>query len=86
MGTSHRNQGGQLASIQGLAIHPQWDNATYNYDVAVLQMCDCFDYSPSFYRVDMVPANAFIPEGTIGTITGYGRLWVSDGEEEIRIK
>lgn len=75
-GTSFRNEGGKLGSIQDLVIHPQWDNTNYDFDVAVVKICNCFDYSPAFYRVDMVPANAFIPEGTIATLTGYGRLSV----------
>lgn len=66
-----------MATIQDLRLHPQWDYSNYNYDVAVVRMCQCIDYSPSFYRVDMVPANAFVPEGTIGTLTGYGHVSVS---------
>lgn len=40
-------------------------------------MCDCLDYSPSFYRIDMVAAGQFIAEGTVSTLTGYGLLSVS---------
>lgn len=79
-GTSVRNQGGQLAYLDDVIKHPQWDPNTFNFDVAVVRMCNCLDYSPAFWRVDMVPNNAFIPEGTIGTLTGYGRLWVSEHE------
>lgn len=76
-GTSFRNQGGKLASIQDVRIHPQWDSNTFDNDLAVVRMCDCLDYVPSFYRVDMAAANSIIPEGTIATLTGYGRLSVS---------
>lgn len=77
VGTSFRNTGGKLGALQDVILHPQWNPTTFDFDIAVVRICNCFDYTPAFYRVDMMPANAFLPEGTIGTVTGYGRLSVS---------
>lgn len=77
VGSSQRNTGGQLARITEVRQHPQFNPATYNFDVAVVRTCDCLDYSESFYRIDLVGAGTNILEGTVATLTGYGLLYVS---------
>lgn len=77
VGTSFRNSGGKLGALNEIILHPRWDPSTFDFDIAVVRICNCFDYTPGFYRVDMMPANAFLPDGTIGTVTGYGWLSVS---------
>ncbi|XP_055708985.1 vitellin-degrading protease-like [Phlebotomus papatasi] len=75
VGSTYINREGIVATLIDVTLHPQFDVDTYNFDVAVIQICDCFTWTERIQPIALPAANQHTPEGSLGLVTGWGRLW-----------
>lgn len=73
VGTNYLEAGGQVSSVERIAAHADFVPATFDNDIALLELTDPVGVVPvsvvSALQVDQLAA-----AGTIGTVTGWGAL------------
>ncbi|MEL0147539.1 MAG: DUF1986 domain-containing protein [Actinomycetota bacterium] len=66
---------GNRATVVEVVVHPNWDEASYRNDVALLRLAEPLAFGPSVAPI-RVPVsqdpNAWPPGGTAATISGWG--------------
>ncbi|GAB0100455.1 trypsin alpha-3 [Sergentomyia squamirostris] len=75
VGSTYINRDGLLATLIDVTLHPQFNPNTYNFDIAVIQICDCFDWTQQIQPITLPSTSMYTPEGTLGLVSGWGRLW-----------
>jgi len=70
-GSNFLSQGGEVASIAQIIIHPAWDNSTFENDIALLQLAN--GITGTFIKpVSKNQSPALVSPGIIAIVTGWG--------------
>lgn len=77
VGSSTRNLGGTLYSISYWTYHPFYSDYTYDYDIAVIKLQFPLEFGATVQPIELPPANYTLADGTVVSVSGYGRLSVS---------
>ncbi|XP_058463935.1 trypsin-1-like [Malaya genurostris] len=73
-GSTLRNEGGHLVTIDDIFIHPKYDDWTLEWDIAVLRLAHSLTFSESVQPI-LLPSRLFkIRQGSLATVTGWGGL------------
>ena len=64
-----KNDSGQNIRISKIIMHPDYDNYTYDSDIALLELSSLAQYEP----IQLISENNSL-EGLTGTITGWGKI------------
>jgi secreted trypsin-like serine protease len=70
-GTNFLGQGGKQVTLETITLHPEWDPASYDYDIAVIKVAASIETTP-INLVDQATASTLVPVGVLGTVSGWG--------------
>jgi trypsin len=71
-GSTSRTDGGQIYNAVQVFIHPDYNSATFDYDVAVVRTLERM-VGAHVSPIKLVNSNGVIPPSTLMTVTGWGR-------------
>ncbi|XP_062554213.1 trypsin alpha-3-like [Armigeres subalbatus] len=77
-GASNRLQGGRVHSVSRIELHPNYNPATFDYDVAVLQVVTPL-VGANVRTVMLAPAGYDPYHGIRSLVTGWGRTLLDNG-------
>lgn len=72
-GTTLNMQGGSISTISKYWNHPKFTRE-YDFDVSVLKLDNPFKLSENIQLIPLQPVGQKVPDGKIGTVTGWGDL------------
>ncbi|CAH1996464.1 unnamed protein product [Acanthoscelides obtectus] len=75
VGSSYRNKDGKVFNVIKLFRHPEFDEETYNYDIAILQLSGAVEFGAGVRKVALPSPGTIISDGTAASATGWGRLY-----------
>ncbi|XP_022814892.1 trypsin CFT-1-like [Spodoptera litura] len=78
LGSTWASSGGRPHQVSQLVLHPQYDRATLEHDVAIVRLNNPAVYSSTVQPVSIAGANYNLADGTAVTHIGWGAIW-SDG-------
>ncbi|CAH0553079.1 unnamed protein product [Brassicogethes aeneus] len=70
-------EGGIKVQIKTMHKHNEYSPQTLDYDLAILELATTIPFGKNASSIPLVKENAFFPENTTATITGWGFLSVS---------
>ncbi|KAI4459626.1 polyserase-related [Holotrichia oblita] len=71
-GTSIRNSGGVILDVSIIYQHPDFNNETYDYDIAVLELVSDLTFNDAIMAISLPNENQQLIVGTESVITGWG--------------
>lgn len=74
VGSSIRDFGGQLYNVQELHANDRFDFNEMNMDVSVLLLDRPLVFGATVQKINLIPKNFRVLEGTSGLVTGWGTL------------
>ncbi|XP_035784369.1 trypsin alpha-4-like [Anopheles albimanus] len=74
-GSTFRNEGGQLITVSEVHTHPDFDEWTLEWDIAVLKLASSLVLGTNVQPVSLPPAGMVVAAGTSVTIAGWGALY-----------
>lgn len=72
VGSLNYNSGGTLASVSRVAVHPQYDADTVDYDVAVMTLSSPLTFSSTIAAAKLTASGAEPTAGESTTVIGWG--------------
>lgn len=76
LGSSSAHSGGSVHAVSQLILHPQYDDAAVNNDVAIVRLNNAAVYSNRIQPATIAGANYHLADDTSVTHVGWGALWV----------
>ncbi|KAL4909577.1 hypothetical protein BDW74DRAFT_146822 [Aspergillus multicolor] len=73
-GSTYHARGGTVVGVSAITVHPQYDSATVDNDISILELSEDLVFSSSIAAIDLPSSSALPAAGTIGTATGWGAL------------
>lgn len=74
VGSSLRNSGGSVVSVNTVYQNPQYSSSTIDYDISVLLLASSLSYTTAIGPIALPPVNYELPVGEYSIITGWGAL------------
>ncbi|KAH9631197.1 hypothetical protein HF086_005968 [Spodoptera exigua] len=78
LGSTWASSGGSAHLVSRLVLHPQYDRATLDHDIAIVHLSNPAVYSSSVQPASIAGANYNLADGTAVTHIGWGAIW-ADG-------
>ncbi|XP_065090068.1 trypsin-3-like [Ochlerotatus camptorhynchus] len=75
VGSTLRNEGGQLITVGELIIHPNYDDWTLEWDISVLKLAVNLVLGEMVAPIALPNNNLKVSHGTIASIAGWGSLY-----------
>jgi len=69
-----KNDGQQKVRVCGVTDHPSYNAATYDYDFAVLTLCDDVTFKTDISPVCLPSSSSYDAEGRQSVVSGWGTL------------
>lgn len=76
-GSTLRSEGGQLITVEDLVIHPNYDDWTLEWDIAVLKLEENLILGESVALISLPNRYLKVSHDTIASIAGWGSLYVN---------
>lgn len=73
-GSSLRLSGGTLYQVATFTNHPQYNDNTLDFDLAIFQVSVAFEYGPGVGPIALPTVNQEVPDGAEAKISGWGSL------------
>nr|XP_022907341.1 vitellin-degrading protease-like [Onthophagus taurus] len=73
-GSSYANEGGIVVDVNKIHIHPNYNEFTFDFDVAILYLDSALYQDSTIDFANLVAAGTPIPAGIEATVTGWGTL------------
>lgn len=83
IGSSLKQNGGQLLRVIGINIHPDYTSVTLDYGVSLLQLQEKIVFTKYVQPIPLVVDNQRVNDGTKCVITGWGATHNSSESNEI---
>lgn len=74
MGTNDLAKGGKYYKVAKLTAHEHYNNPTFAYDIAVIQLQGKIEFDDKVQPIELGKDD--VPDGAIVQLTGWGRLRV----------
>ncbi|XP_062556318.1 trypsin-3-like [Armigeres subalbatus] len=74
-GSTLRNEGGQLITVSQMFVHPDYDDWTLEWDIAVLKLSVNLVFGRNVQPVALPSSTLRVSQGTIASIAGWGSLY-----------
>ncbi|KXJ83415.1 hypothetical protein RP20_CCG006290 [Aedes albopictus] len=74
-GSTLRNEGGQLITVAQMFIHPDYDDWTLEWDIAVLKLSENLVFGAGVQPVALPASSLKISPGSTASIAGWGSLY-----------
>ncbi|XP_062556319.1 trypsin-3-like [Armigeres subalbatus] len=74
-GSTARNEGGQLVTVTQIFIHPNYIDASLQWDLAVLKLSVDLVLGQSVQPIALPSSTLKVPHGTVASIAGWGSLY-----------
>lgn len=79
VGTSNKYEGGVVHDVAVVQIHPSYNRATYDYDVAILQLAVPIKIDDrTTQEITMPKYGEVLPEKTLVLVSGWGENLISE--------
>ncbi|KAF5284632.1 hypothetical protein FQR65_LT13463 [Abscondita terminalis] len=80
------NSGGLLFDVLEIRQHPQFNNVTYDFDVALLILKTALIFQPGIRAIPLQPKGVEIPDGTPCVVTGWGaKFWGGNVTKDLQV-
>ncbi|XP_058831360.1 trypsin-3-like [Topomyia yanbarensis] len=74
-GSTFRNEGGQLVMISEIFVHPNYDDWTLDWDIAVLRLGQALTFGATIQPITLPNKSFQIEQGALASIAGWGGLY-----------
>ncbi|XP_053682184.1 trypsin 3A1-like [Sabethes cyaneus] len=72
VGSTDRADGGVVIKVQSLKPHPQYNEDTFDYDYALLELAESVGYTRRIQSVSLPKAGEAVEDGSMCTVSGWG--------------
>lgn len=70
--STHWNEGGQLVAVKRVVKHPNYNDATVDYDFALLELSDELALDDRFFAADLPQQDEPVEDGSCLQVSGWG--------------
>ncbi|CAK1543657.1 unnamed protein product [Leptosia nina] len=85
IGSTYANSGGVVHNINRIIMHPQYNHAITDNDVAVVRSNSAFNFNANVARASIASANYWLPDNAPVWAIGWGRIaWNGPSSNQLR--